>query len=101
MHISAGNIMADYARATREPFLNMHICGTETATEWQGKINLLFPNKNRKYELNLFIKDIWMELWNPVSAPPTKLFSQCLEISLNVILTTIKRSTFKSSKFKA
>lgn len=24
------------ARATREPFLNVHFCGTESATEWNG-----------------------------------------------------------------
>ncbi len=28
--------MQDYARATREPFLNVHFCGTESATVWQG-----------------------------------------------------------------
>jgi hypothetical protein len=28
--------MCDYARATREPYLNIHFCGTESATEWNG-----------------------------------------------------------------
>jgi hypothetical protein len=28
--------MEDYARATREPFINCHFCGTESATQWQG-----------------------------------------------------------------
>ena len=28
--------MKDYARATREPFHNVHFCGTESATKWQG-----------------------------------------------------------------
>lgn len=28
--------MEDTARATREPFLNVHFCGTESATVWQG-----------------------------------------------------------------
>lgn len=28
--------MKDFARATREPFMNLHFCGTDTATEWQG-----------------------------------------------------------------
>ncbi len=36
LNISAGGFMQDYARATREPFLNVHFCGTESATEWQG-----------------------------------------------------------------
>jgi monoamine oxidase len=33
--VSSG-AMHDYARATREPFLNLHLCGTESATQWQG-----------------------------------------------------------------
>ena len=36
MNISAGGIMQDYARATREPFLQVHFCGTESATECKG-----------------------------------------------------------------
>ena len=28
--------MEDYPRATREPFLNVHFAGTETAANWQG-----------------------------------------------------------------
>ncbi len=32
----ASGVMKDYARATREPFVNMHFCGTETATSWIG-----------------------------------------------------------------
>lgn len=28
--------MSDYSRALREPFYNVHFCGTESATEWQG-----------------------------------------------------------------
>jgi hypothetical protein len=28
--------MKDYARATREPFINIHFCGSESATQWQG-----------------------------------------------------------------
>jgi hypothetical protein len=28
--------MKDYARATREPFINVHFGGTESATAWQG-----------------------------------------------------------------
>jgi hypothetical protein len=28
--------MKDYVRATREPYLNVHFCGTESAIEWQG-----------------------------------------------------------------
>lgn len=31
--------MKDYARATREPFMNVHMCGTESATEWIGYMN--------------------------------------------------------------
>jgi len=31
--------MKDYARATREPFLNFHFCGTESATKWQGYLD--------------------------------------------------------------
>ena len=31
--------MKDYARATREPFLNLHFCGTDTATQWQGYLD--------------------------------------------------------------
>jgi monoamine oxidase len=33
---SSSGVMKDYARSTREPFMNVHFCGTETATEWQG-----------------------------------------------------------------
>ncbi len=33
--------MKDYARATREPFINFHLCGTETATVWQGLASIL------------------------------------------------------------
>lgn len=33
---SSGSVMKDYARATREPFINLHLCGTESATQWQG-----------------------------------------------------------------
>ncbi len=31
--IVASGCMKDYARGTREPFLNIHFCGTDTATE--------------------------------------------------------------------
>ena len=31
--------MKDYVRATREPFHNVHFCGTESATRWQGYID--------------------------------------------------------------
>lgn len=34
--ISSSGIMKDFARALREPFMNMHFCGTETATQWIG-----------------------------------------------------------------
>ena len=34
--VVASGTMHEYARATREPFLNLHICGTESATQWQG-----------------------------------------------------------------
>lgn len=30
------NLMQNYARAVREPYLNMHFAGTESATEWHG-----------------------------------------------------------------
>jgi monoamine oxidase len=36
LNVVAPGVMKDYARATREPFLNVHFCGTESATEWQG-----------------------------------------------------------------
>jgi monoamine oxidase len=35
-NVVTSDITQDYARATREPFLNMHLCGTESATQWQG-----------------------------------------------------------------
>lgn len=35
-NVTTSSIMPDYARATREPFVNMHLCGTESATVWQG-----------------------------------------------------------------
>lgn len=31
--------MKDYVRATREPFHNVHFCGAESATRWQGYID--------------------------------------------------------------
>jgi monoamine oxidase len=36
LNVMCSNVMKDYARATREPFLNTHFCGTESATQWQG-----------------------------------------------------------------
>ena len=36
VNVVASGTMDDYARATREPFLNLHLCGTESATHWQG-----------------------------------------------------------------
>lgn len=36
INIVASGVMSNYAQATREPFLNMHLCGTESATEWMG-----------------------------------------------------------------
>ena len=33
--ISPG-VMKDFGRAVREPFLNTHFCGTDTAVIWQG-----------------------------------------------------------------
>jgi monoamine oxidase len=35
-NVSSSGVMRDYVRAAREPFLNVHFCGTETATVWQG-----------------------------------------------------------------
>ena len=31
--IVSSGCMKDFARATREPFMNVHLCGTDTATE--------------------------------------------------------------------
>jgi len=39
VNVTAPGVMKDYVRATREPFLNVHFCGTESATEWQGYID--------------------------------------------------------------
>jgi monoamine oxidase len=36
VNVVCSGAMKDYARATREPFLNTHFCGTESATQWQG-----------------------------------------------------------------
>ena len=36
LNVLVGGVMEDYVRATREPFLNVHFCGTESATVWQG-----------------------------------------------------------------
>ena len=35
-NVTSSCLMKDYSRATREPFYNVHFCGTESATEWQG-----------------------------------------------------------------
>lgn len=35
-NISSSGLMEDYFNAVREPFMNVHFCGTETATVWQG-----------------------------------------------------------------
>jgi monoamine oxidase len=35
-NVVAPNVMKDYVRAVREPFIKMHLCGTESATQWQG-----------------------------------------------------------------
>lgn len=39
VNLNSGNVMRDYARATREPFINVHFCGSESATEWLGYID--------------------------------------------------------------
>ncbi|CAF1040430.1 unnamed protein product [Brachionus calyciflorus] len=35
-NIVSSGVMKDYSRATREPFINVHFGGTESATVWQG-----------------------------------------------------------------
>ncbi|RNA27769.1 putative flavin-containing monoamine oxidase A [Brachionus plicatilis] len=35
-NLSSSGVMQNYARAVREPFMNIHFCGTESATVWQG-----------------------------------------------------------------
>ena len=35
-NITTSGCMKDYARALREPYINLHFCGTDTATVWQG-----------------------------------------------------------------
>ncbi|RNA10385.1 putative flavin-containing monoamine oxidase A [Brachionus plicatilis] len=35
-NVVSSGVMKDYARATREPFQNVHFAGTESATVWQG-----------------------------------------------------------------
>ena len=35
-NVTSSGLMSDFARALREPFYNVHFCGTESATEWQG-----------------------------------------------------------------
>ena len=37
--VSSAGVMKDYVRATREPFHNVHFCGTESAVKWQGYID--------------------------------------------------------------
>lgn len=39
VNVTCGSVMKDYVRATREPYKNMHMCGTETAVHWQGYID--------------------------------------------------------------
>lgn len=34
--ITTPNSMRDYDRALREPLMNVHFCGSDTATSWQG-----------------------------------------------------------------
>lgn len=36
VNVTSNDVMKDYARATREPFHNVHFCGTESALKWQG-----------------------------------------------------------------
>lgn len=36
VNVSSSGVMKDYAKAVREPFINVHFCGTESATVWQG-----------------------------------------------------------------
>jgi len=36
INLSSSGLMQDFARATREPYFNVHFSGTESATEWQG-----------------------------------------------------------------
>lgn len=35
-NVIAPGVMKDYPRALREPFMNVHFCGSDTATVWQG-----------------------------------------------------------------
>lgn len=37
--VCTNGVMKDYVRATREPFHNVHFCGAESATRWQGYID--------------------------------------------------------------
>ena len=46
-NVVASGITQDYARATREPFINMHLCGTESATQWQGYMDGAVESGNR------------------------------------------------------
>lgn len=39
LSVTSPGVMKDFVRATREPFLNVHFCGTESATEWAGYID--------------------------------------------------------------
>ena len=39
-NIVAGGCMKDFARGTREPFLNVHFCGTDTATECKSRYSI-------------------------------------------------------------
>lgn len=36
LSVTSFGCMEDYPKALREPFLNVHFAGTESATEWQG-----------------------------------------------------------------
>ncbi len=36
MNVISSGVMKDFSRATREPFMNVYFCGTETATSWMG-----------------------------------------------------------------
>ncbi len=42
VNVNCGDVMRDCVRALREPFINVHFCGTESATEYQGLASLKF-----------------------------------------------------------
>lgn len=61
VNIGSSGIMEDYGRATREPFINVHFAGTESATQWQGYMEGAVESGQRASEEIIYVMNFPQE----------------------------------------